>query len=402
MICQMINQRLSIVASLTVAASLSTSCSSGAGNAPSSPVDAGPPVQTVSTVDVNSGTAPCDLHTSFGAADGDTRCILPPDPAHGVQFHYGPTNYDDPVEVAKYTLAPGGEVTDCIFFKTTNQDTVYFNAYHSRMRAGSHHMLLYVQGQSGPSLGSNGGLSLSSGPVTETGSNGPTDCNQPLSTSNLFGAQTPTLDVTSIADAPEDDGLAVPIPPLQQGALQAHFINATSKPILREVWANVLYVDKSEVTQVGNPIFFLGGLGMNVPLGQSRAITGTATVPSDVAPDFRLIIGTGHYHAHTTKFTAWATINGQKQQIIQETGTLGVAPEPKNWYFDSATKNPPGVASGILHMQTGDTISWECDVTNNNVPGGIKFANAVYTGEMCNMFGLYAPSFGMPWSATNF
>jgi hypothetical protein len=60
------------------------------------------------------------------------------------------------------------------------------------------------------------------------------------------------------------------------------------------------------------------------------------------------------------------------------------------------------VASGILHMQPGDAISWECDVTNNNVPGGIKFANAVYTGEMCNMFGLYAPSFGMPWSATNF
>jgi len=89
---------------------------------------------------------------------------------------------------------------------------------------------------------------------------------------------------------------------------------------------------------------------------------------------------------------------------------LGVAPEPKTWYFDSAQTNPTpdpavqssGAASGILHMQTGDTISWECDVTNNNVQGGIMFANAVYTGEMCNMFGMYVPSMGGPWSASNF
>ena len=33
---------------------------------------------------------------------------------------------------------------------------------------------------------------------------------------------------------------------------------------------------------------------------------------------------------------------------------------------------------------------------------GVKFANAVYTGEMCNMFGMYAPSTGSPWQAVNF
>ncbi len=259
-------------------------------------------------------------------------------------------------------------MTDCVFFNTVNTDTVYFDSYHSRMRSGSHHMLLYIQDSSGPSLGDNGQVSLKAAPIAETGSNGPADCNQGLSTRNLFGAQTATLDVDQLtAGAAENNGLAVQIPPAQQGVLQAHFINATSKPILREVWANVLYVDKSQVTQLGDPIFFLGGLGMNVAMGQSQAITGTATVPSGVAPDFRLVIGTGHYHAHTTQFTAWATVNGQKEQIIQEYGILGVAPEPKTWYFDSAQTNEApdpatqtsGAASGILHMQPGDTISWE-------------------------------------------
>jgi|HubBroStandDraft_1064217.scaffolds.fasta_scaffold49314_1 hypothetical protein len=400
--------RLPIVTSLAALAVFSVNCSSGDGTPATTKTVA--PAESI----VDTGTAPCNLHTSFGDVDGDAQCILPPDAAHGMQFHYGPTNYNDPVEVSKYTLQPGGEQTLCSFFMTTNTDTVYFDAYHSRMRAGSHHMLLYIQSAGGPSLDANGGISLSGGtapPIVETGSNGPTDCNQGLSTRNLFGAQTATLDVDQLtAGAAENNGLAVEIPPVQQGVLQAHFINATSKPILMEVWANVMYVDKSLVTQLGDPIFFLGGLGMNVPMGQSQAITGHATVPSGVAPDFRLVIGTGHYHAHTTEFTAWATVNGQKQQIIQEYGILGVAPEPKTWYFDSALQNPTpdlstqtsGAASGILHMQTGDTISWECDVTNNNVQGGIQFANAVYTGEMCNMFGMYVPSFGTPWSATNF
>ena len=62
-------------------------------------------------------------------------------------------------------------------------------------------------------------------------------------------------------------------------------------------------------------------------------------------------------------------------------------------------------------MKVGDSIDWECDVTNNDVSSSsppqfnapsIKFANAVFTGEMCNMFGMYVPSTGQPWSAYNF
>jgi hypothetical protein len=406
----MLSPRFPIVSSLAVIAAFSIHCGSAATGTPN-PGPTPAPVSATPAVNVDTGTAPCNLHTAFGDVDGDTQCILPPDPSVGQQFHYGPTNYNDPAEVAKYTLAPGGEVTDCVFFTTTNKDAVYFDGYHSRMRSGSHHMLLYVQSGAGPSIGNNGQIMLSAAPVMETGNNGPADCNQGLSTRNLFGAQTATLDVSSLASySAENVGLAVELPAAQQAVLQAHFINATSHPILREVWANIVYVDKAKVTQLGDPIFFIGGLGMNVAMGQSQAITGKATVPSGVAPDFRLVIGTGHYHAHTTQFTAWATISGQKQQIIQEYGVLGVAPEPKTWYFDSAQTNPTpdpavqssGAASGILHMQTGDTISWECDVTNNNVQGGIMFANAVYTGEMCNMFGMYVPSMGGPWSASNF
>jgi len=364
---------------LAVVAALTLHCTSAAGPlAPATP-------EVASTVDT--GTASCNLHTAFGDVDGDGACVLPPASAYGTQFHYGPTDYNDPVEVAKYTLQPGGEVVDCVFFVTTNTDSVYFDAYHSRMRPGSQRMVLLL-------------LQDGAGAPLVTGSDGPGACDITTSARDLFATQKAILDVDSIGGgAPENSGLAVQIPPKQPGVLQAHFINATSKPILREVWANVLYAPRGAVTQLGEPALYVSGADAKVPMGQSIAVTGTATVPDGVAPDFRLVFATGSYDAHTTRFTAWATVAGQKQQIIQEYGTLGVAPQPRTWFFDSAGQNPvpdpssqaPGAASGVLQMQPGDAITWECDVTNDDIPGGLKFANAVDVGETCNMTGMVAP-----------
>jgi len=353
-----------------------------------------PAAQTEDTSNLDVGELPCSLKTQFGAAGGDGMCILPPPADKGFQFHYGPSDYNDAAEVAKYTLHPGGEVTDCVFFPTPNSTDVYFNTYHARMRPGSHHMLLYIQDTVEP----------------ETGSSGPVDCNQGPDTRNLFGSQTPTLDVVGNAyGAPENNGFAVKIPAHQQGVMQLHFINATAHDILREAWANVLYTPEADVTQIGDPIFFVAGVSMDVKLGQTTVIHGTAPVPSDASPDFRLVSGTPHYHTHTTRFTAYATIGGVQQKILEEFNPLHTLPEPKLYYFDSVMKNTPsnpaaltsGAASGVLNMKPGDHIDWECQVTNDDVPQGITFQNAVYVGEMCNMFGIYGPTDGSPWSAPN-
>jgi hypothetical protein len=365
---------------------LATSAACGSSSAPSSTGT------TQETVQV--GAVPCNLTTSFGAKGGDGQCILPPDPSEGFQFHYGPSDYNDPAEVAKYTLAPGGEVTDCVFFPTPNDQDVYFNTYHARMRPGSHHMLLYIQDTV----------------VPPTGKDGPALCNQGADSRNLFGAQSPDLDVEGNADgAPENNGFGVKIPAHQQGVMQLHFINAGTTPMLREAWANVLYVDKSQITQLGDPIFFIAGALMDVKMGQTTTIHGVAQVPDNAGPDFRLVSATPHFHTHTTEFTVWATINGVKQEILKSFGTLGVLPEPKLTFFDSVAKNQApdetarlnGASSGILAMKPGDQIDWECVVENNDVPQGITFQNAVYTGEMCNLFGIYAPSTGGAWSAPN-
>jgi hypothetical protein len=335
-----------------------------------------------------------NFHTGY---QGDEQCIEPPPAGKGFQFHYGPSDYNDPKEVAKYTLGPNQEVTDCVYFMTPNETEVYFNEYHSRMRPNSHHLLLYIQ----------------SSPLPETGKSGPGQCSLAgqLMTTKLFGAQTATLDVKGLGnDAAENAGMAVRIPAKQQGIMQVHFINTGTKPILREAWANVIYVDKSEVTQLGAPIFFIAGFTMSVAKGKTDNIHGTAQVPTNAGPDFRLIAATPHYHTHTSRFTVTATVDGQTSTILDNFPKMHVLPEPALVAYDSVQKNPApdeathtdGATSGIVHLKPGDKIDWYCTVTNDDQPNPITFGNAVYTGEMCNLFGLYGPTTdSTPWSAPN-
>jgi hypothetical protein len=380
--------KITLVGSAFAFLGASAACGSSKGNDTSE----GSTLQPEPTVDV--GSIPCGLHTQFGDTDGDAQCLKPPPADQGFQFHYGPTNYDDPAEVAKYTLMPGQEVTDCVFMPTPNDKDVYFNTYHARMRPGSHHMLLYLQGEQ----------------VATSGSSGPTDCNQAADSRNLFGAQTPDLDIVGNADgAPENNGYAVKIPAHQQGVMQLHFINAGTKPILREAWANLLYTDASQVTQLADPIFFIAGALMDVKMGTQTVIHGTAPVPSNAGPEFRLLTATPHYHTHTTRFTMYATIDGVQTKVLEEFNPLHHLPEPGLYYYDSVKHNNPsnpaaqtdGASSGILAMKPGDHLDWECAITNDDVPQGITFANAVKTAEMCNVFGIYGPTTGTAWSAPN-
>jgi len=52
-------------------------------------------------------------------------------------------------------------------------------------------------------------------------------------------------------------------------------------------------------------------------------------------------------------------------------------------------------------MKPGERVEWECEV-DNTTNAALRFENAVYTAEMCNLFGTYAPSMGDAWNCTNF
>jgi hypothetical protein len=329
---------------------------------------------------VNPGAMPCNIKSGYA---GDEYCILPPDPSKGMQLRYGPKNYDDPEEVAKYLLMPGAEKTDCIFVKTPNDVEVFHAQYHGRMRPGSHHLLVFTR----------------SSPMPD--SVGPEACNQGTDSAMILGAQTPSIDIDNTRGvAPENEGNAQRLSPHAQAVIQVHYLNTSSEPILREAWANVIYRDPSTVKTLTDPIFFLAGLGANIRPGTTHVSRGQATASREM----RLISATGHYHAHTVRFSAWSVIGGERNQILEDYDWH----EPSMFTYDSIRMNPAwnpaerkaGASSGNLNLNAGDKIEWECEVVNNGtVP--LRFGNAVETAEMCNMFGTYAPSMGGPWSASN-
>jgi hypothetical protein len=229
----------------------------------------------------------------------------------------------------------------------------------------------------------------------------PESCRQGLDTRNIFGSQTLTLDVGNVVRGPENEGLAIKLEPNQQGVVQMHFINTGNVPMLKEGWANLVYIDPSQVKQLGDPIFWLGGLGMNVPPGERQIIKGKATAKAD---NIRLVAATGHFHASTVRFSAWKTIAGQRELLMEDFDWH----DPELIRFDSETKNvaPDAVGkkaggfSGIVGMNTGDIIEWECEVVNSG-DAPLTFGNEVYTKEMCNVFGLYAPTTGTAWREAN-
>lgn len=343
---------------------------------------------------------PCGISTGF---NGDDLCIKPPPADMGFQAHYGPSDYTNQAELDKFIIQPGAEKTDCIYLKTPNDAMVYVNEYHGRMRPGSHHMLVYV-------------IDGADIPTNMT----PGSCNQGLNDRMLLGAQTEKIDIAaSQSHAPENVGLAEKVPANSQLVMQLHFFNSSDQPKLREAWANVMYADPSTITQFSDPIYFIGGIGMNIPPGATQVLKGVATVPtqnSDGSPidSVRLIKGTGHYHAHTVRFTAYSVIGGVRELLLEDYDWH----DPTMFQFDSVLQNTPpnptakiaGAATGVKNFKPGDSIEWECEVVNTTdqpgdgagAPTNLTFANEVYTGEMCNMFGLYAPSMGAAWAAASF
>ena len=62
-----------------------------------------------------------------------------------------------------------------------------------------------------------------------------------------------------------------------------------------------------------------------------------------------------------------------------------------------ARKN--GGRGGAIYLKPGDMVDWECEVFNGDKTRPLGFGNEVFNAEMCNMFGMYAPSLGGPWPA---
>jgi hypothetical protein len=339
-------------------------------------VDSGPPCDDnalASAKEVcNPGADPCGLNSGFR---GDDYCIPPPPEGKGIQIHFGPKNYTDADEIAKYEIQPGEEFNA---YGIANIDALadhWYNYTQIRMRPGSHHLInTLVQGDDL----TEGYLPAGQGcPGTPLGGF--------PGTQNLIRNMPPNG-----VEAPENVGLGSKLPADTKLCLNYHSYNFDSDtPQLREAWINVWFVDESEVTQRAKSVTIFGGPFAGIPPHSQKVLKAETTISGG---DGRIINMFGHRHAATDRFAVW-----KNDALVYDSWHWD---ESVSYDYDSLTQNPPlnptaktdGAVSGMLPITTGDKISIECDV-NNTTDNTLTFRNELLTGEMCILFG---SSVGVP------
>lgn len=358
---------------------------------PDDPMD-GPEEETSPLLDGiltgTNGTMPCDplLDTDYV---GDELCILPAEPGTGAFFHAGPTDYDNPDEVAQYIIEPGDETTEYHVTESNNDDVVWFRDQHFRMRPGSHHLIMYQidvpEGTEPPAIGwyTDGELSMGI---------------------PYGGSQVSAMDFPELGQvAPEDKNLVRPLNARTRFAFEMHYVNPTQEPILREAWVNLMDnpVPESDRIILGAP--FLLGFQFNVPPGARQVINFQYEMPlgdTGNEEEVRLVSFFGHRHSNAPRFSIWVNQDGQRDLVYEDYNWA----EAKEFFYNSVIQNPEpdpaagtaGAASGQLFLRSGDVLEWECEMYNTH-DEPLTFGDGVYTKEMCNVFGTLAPmSLGAP------
>ena len=187
-------------------------------------------------------------------------------------------------------------------------------------------------------------------------------------------------------EIPEEDvNLARPLGAHTGLAFELHFVNASAESILREVWVNFMKND-TETLEILGGLFMIGGQ-FTIPPEASQTLNYSCELGDD---ERRIVSIFGHRHANTDRFTVWSHRGGEKKLVYEDYDW----DEPAELFYNSVIQNGdpnpatnrPGGYSGILNLQAGDRLEWECEV-NNRSGVELTFRNEVFTGEMCNIFG---------------
>ena len=316
-------------------------------------------------------------HTKYA---GDELCIAPPPMDQGFQVHIGPTNYDDPDQIAEFVLAPGTERTDNYYLKSGNADDVYYYRRQYRMRPGSHHMILYAVTSDHPdgwnttatAMG-DAGTGPSLVPASGFGDIG----------RRLGGTQNESKDNPLGKTPSEDEGIGMPLA-AHAAPVNLHHNNTTDHDLLREEWVNFWYKDPSTVTQQTNEMFAFGVLAIQP---NAHPILNYKTT---VTEDGRILDMYGHRHAHNVRFSVWRNRGPQRDLVYdgfdwKDPLVLEFSTVTKNAAPDDATHREGGW-TGILDLLKDDVLEWECEV-NNDSANTLLSTNETIKGEMCILVG---------------
>jgi len=287
----------------------------------------------------------CGLKTKY---TGDEYCILPPPPDKGFQLHIGPSNYDNPE--AKYVLQPGEENVVNMSAVSGNDKDVFYYYRQYRMRPGSHHVIISVDGR------------------------------------RIGGIQNLARDEPDNGIIPpEDQGVGLELKARTNMQVNLHYYNFGDKPSIREIWVNYWYKEPGAVKERTHPIYSM--TGVTAAVAHSHVVVG-ATCP--VTGNGRALNLYGHRHLNNVRFSVWRTSGGKRDLVFDDYDSE----HPGFMAYNSLAMNPApnpmakslGGLSGILELKQGDVLDFDCEIINNTDKNFFG-ANEAEDDEMCIMIG---------------
>jgi len=297
----------------------------------------------------------CDIDTGY---PGDEYCIKPPPAGEGFQLHIGPADYANPGPM--FVLEPDDESTDNFPAVSGNDSNIHFLFRQFRMRPGAHHMIATAGGS--------------------TMGGGETFGGRRIATANA-SQDSPVGGII----APENQGVGLPLAPLTDINVSLHSINTSGVPLLREIWVNFWYRDSALITEEAEQLFATGDIGFAVAPGDDVIL---GPYSCDIQAEGRMLWFYGHRHANNKRFSAWR-VRGDQRDLFYEglhwEETLLL--EYTTLITNSVPNREMGIEggwSGVLDLQPGDKLEWECHVINEQEVT-LRFSNNTYTGEMCIM-----------------
>jgi hypothetical protein len=312
----------------------------------------------------------CTIDSGF---PDDHACILPPDPAVGMQIHIGPTDYDDPDQINKFVFHAGQESSECWSFHTPNDEEIAYQTFVISARLGAQRILNTTY----TTDFADGGFTACLDPGTGTNTNILGDLPSALK------AYTPRGTV-----APENAHIGRKVGAHTPAQADMHFANVSHADSLREMWLNIYFVDKAAITERSTLIRGMGGISWVVlPIAAHSESVYAYSCPIDA--DGRIMRLGGYYHSHGERFSAYVRHGSGPRIKVFEMHDYEEAPV---FQYDSITTNPlfsnvaSGALSGVLNVKSGDTLDWECHIVNDS-DVALTYSNEIETGEMCNLSG---------------
>jgi hypothetical protein len=292
-----------------------------------------------------------------------------------MQIHVGPKDYNDPEDVKQYLLHPGEERAECWTFHTPNDEPIYYQTFVMSGRAGTHHIIDTMFNDS---------LNLQDGGFVRCADPG-TGSNANI-LDNLPGASKPYMARGHLA--PENEHVGRKIPAHAAAQADMHYYNFTDHDIIREFWLNIYFAKPEDITEDAQQIRGMGGFSWSsTPIAPRTDKVFKYMCP--IVGNGRILSLLGHYHAHGKQFTASIKRkNGEVQKVFDMYDYM----DPATFEYNTTTENPAfsegsaGAVSGLLEVQDGDTLLWDCHIVNDS-DVGLTYTNQLNTGEMCNVWG---------------